>query len=235
MSHKDDRCFQCQEAGHIACHCPNICCFECDEYGHIVMACPDRIPPSDTPAHHHRKESNTRHCPRSSSRHHLQDRYRHSRSRSKSPPHRYQSYSHHNSHRCHSRSHHRHHHSSTLWCHHSSTFCYCHDTPHQTSSSHRSTSVHSRDHSRSWSHSAYKPNKKTQHKSSSCPSRNPAKYSTYQNIEDSLKIHIQPTTAKLNTGNGSPMTALGMTALHLRIAEFKFTHNFVACDRLPDT
>ena len=31
------------------------------------------------------------------------------------------------------------------------------------------------------------------------------------------------------------MTALGMTALHLRIAEFKFTHNFVICDRLPDT
>ena len=31
------------------------------------------------------------------------------------------------------------------------------------------------------------------------------------------------------------MTALGMTALHLRIAEFKFTHNFVTCDRLPDT
>ena len=31
------------------------------------------------------------------------------------------------------------------------------------------------------------------------------------------------------------MTALGMTTLHLRIAEFKFTHNFAICDRLPDT
>ena len=31
------------------------------------------------------------------------------------------------------------------------------------------------------------------------------------------------------------MTALGMMALHLRIAEFKFTHNFIICDRLPDT
>ena len=30
------------------------------------------------------------------------------------------------------------------------------------------------------------------------------------------------------------MTALGMIALHLQIAEFKFTHNFVICDRLPD-
>ena len=31
------------------------------------------------------------------------------------------------------------------------------------------------------------------------------------------------------------MPALGMTALHLRIADFKFTHNFVICNRLPDT
>ena len=30
------------------------------------------------------------------------------------------------------------------------------------------------------------------------------------------------------------MTALGMTALHLRIVEFKFTHNFVICNRLLD-
>ena len=60
-------------------------------------------------------------------------------------------------------------------------------------------------------------------------------YSTYKNIEDSYKTPIQPTNAKLNTADGSPMTALGMTALHLRIAEFKFTHNFVICNRLPDT
>ena len=30
------------------------------------------------------------------------------------------------------------------------------------------------------------------------------------------------------------MTTLGITALHLRIANFKFTHNFVLCNRLPD-
>ena len=60
-------------------------------------------------------------------------------------------------------------------------------------------------------------------------------YSTYQNIEDSFKTPIQPTTAKLNTADGSSMTALGITALHLRIVEFKFTHNFVICDRLLDT
>ena len=31
------------------------------------------------------------------------------------------------------------------------------------------------------------------------------------------------------------MTTLGMTALHLRIADFKFTHNFITSDGLPDT
>ena len=49
-----------------------------------------------------------------------------------------------------------------------------------------------------------------------------------------LKL-IQPTTTALNTADRSPMMALEMTALHLRIADFKFTHNFIICDRLPDT
>ena len=31
------------------------------------------------------------------------------------------------------------------------------------------------------------------------------------------------------------MTALGMTALHLRIVDFTFMHNFIICNRLPDT
>ena len=30
------------------------------------------------------------------------------------------------------------------------------------------------------------------------------------------------------------MSALDITTLHLRIVEFKFTHNFVICDKLPD-
>ena len=29
------------------------------------------------------------------------------------------------------------------------------------------------------------------------------------------------------------MTALGMTTLQLRIADFKFSHTFIICDRLP--
>ena len=46
---------------------------------------------------------------------------------------------------------------------------------------------------------------------------------------------IQPTTVKLNTADGSPMMALGSTALHLWIAEFKFTLNFIICNQLPET
>ena len=61
------------------------------------------------------------------------------------------------------------------------------------------------------------------------------RYSAYKNIEDSYKTPIQATTAKLNTADGSAMTVLCMTALHLRIVEFKFTHNFIICNRLPDT
>ena len=61
------------------------------------------------------------------------------------------------------------------------------------------------------------------------------RYSTYQLIDHSFKTPIQPTITTLNTANRLPMTVLGMTALHHRIAEFKFTHNFIICDRLPDT
>ena len=41
--------------------------------------------------------------------------------------------------------------------------------------------------------------------------------------------------SKVEHNRFSPVTALGMTALYLRIVEFKFTHNFVICDRLLDT
>ena len=40
--------------------------------------------------------------------------------------------------------------------------------------------------------------------------------------------------AKLNTADGSPIMTLGTTALHLQIADFKFMHNFIICDQLPD-
>ena len=44
------------------------------------------------------------------------------------------------------------------------------------------------------------------------------RYPMYNLIDDSFKTPIQPTTTTLNTADRSPMTALGMTALHLRIA-----------------
>ena len=49
------------------------------------------------------------------------------------------------------------------------------------------------------------------------------------------KTPIQSTTAKLNTADGSPMLVLGSTALHLWIAGFKFTYNFIICNQLPET
>ena len=60
------------------------------------------------------------------------------------------------------------------------------------------------------------------------------RHSTYKQIEDCYKTPIQPTAAKLNTTDGSPMTTLGSTALHLQIADFKFMHNFIICNQLPD-
>ena len=61
------------------------------------------------------------------------------------------------------------------------------------------------------------------------------RHSTYKQIDDHYKTPIQSTSAKLNTADGSPMTALGSTALHLCITHFKFTHNFIICNQLPDT
>ena len=43
MSSEDDKCFQCQELGHMASHCPCIKCFVCDEYGHVTTDCSDKI------------------------------------------------------------------------------------------------------------------------------------------------------------------------------------------------
>ena len=75
MSHEEDQCFQCQESGHITCHCPIVQCFKCDEHSHIVMDCPHRIPPSGTPACHHRPKSCSGHHTRSNSHHCHKDRW----------------------------------------------------------------------------------------------------------------------------------------------------------------
>ena len=61
------------------------------------------------------------------------------------------------------------------------------------------------------------------------------RYSTYQFIDNSFKTPVQLITTKLNTADRSPMVALGMTAIHLRIVDFKLIHNFIICNRLSDT
>ena len=55
------------------------------------------------------------------------------------------------------------------------------------------------------------------------------RYSTYQHIDNSFKTPIQPTTAKLNRADHLLMAALGLTALHLRIADFKFQIHILFC------
>ena len=172
MSHEEDLCFQCQESGHIAHHCPNVCCFKCNEYQHIIVDCAHRIPPSGTPACHHRSQSWHRHNNSSTSHHHPTDRHRSSTSWSWSYHWRYCSQSHHRSFRAHSKSCHRDnrkaYRSSSCWQHsNTSTHHSHHDTPHWRSSSHRSSSAYSQDHSRSHSQSAYRPAKKTPHQNPS--------------------------------------------------------------------
>ena len=61
------------------------------------------------------------------------------------------------------------------------------------------------------------------------------RHETYKQIDDCYKTPLQSTAAKLNTADGSLMTTLGSTVLHLRIADFTFTHNFIVCNQLPDT
>ena len=60
------------------------------------------------------------------------------------------------------------------------------------------------------------------------------RHSTYKQIDDCYKTPIQPKAAKLNTADGSPMTTLGSTALHLCNVDFKFMHNFIICTQIPD-
>ena len=108
MSSNDDKCFQCQESGHMACHCLCIKCFDCDEYGHVAADWPDKIPLSGTPARYRNTHSNARCHDRSTSHHEHQDRHRFNRLRSHSCSHRHRSHSRNYSQRSCSRSYHRH-------------------------------------------------------------------------------------------------------------------------------
>ena len=94
MSSDDDKCFQCQETGHMACYFPCIRCFNCNDYGHVTADYPNKILPSGIPAKCRDNNSHTRRHDRSISRnnhcnrhHHCdhQDRHRFSRSQSHNP------------------------------------------------------------------------------------------------------------------------------------------------------
>ena len=54
-------------------------------------------------------------------------------------------------------------------------------------------------------------------------------------IEHHNMTKILPAAVNLKTAYGSAMSSLGKATLHLCIANFKFPHTFVICDKLPDT
>ena len=54
-------------------------------------------------------------------------------------------------------------------------------------------------------------------------------------IKDCYKTKILPAVVHLKTADGSSMLSLGTATLHLHIADFKFSHTFIICDKLPET
>ena len=59
--------------------------------------------------------------------------------------------------------------------------------------------------------------------------------SMYNMIEDCYKTSILPTVIHLRTADGSPMSSVRKVTLHLWIANFKFSHTSIICNRLPKT
>ena len=201
MSNEDNWCFQCQKPGHIAWHCPQIRCHECKEYQYIVMDCPQNIPPSGTPAQHHKVHRN--YHTRSSSRCCWEDQERRDRSRSQTRYSRHHGSSHHDLYRgcsrLQQRNGHNHYRSSSRWSHsahwgHSHKTCQ--DSPHQPH--HRSLTLcsssgyHSQDCSRSCSHPSYRLSKYNPHHRGSHSSR---LYSNQGNQKSHLsrnrKVHTE--------------------------------------------
>ena len=199
MSNEPDIFFQCQEPGHIVWPCPHIRYHDYEEYGHIIMDCPNKIPPSGTPAQHHRmyKKCHTR----SSPRHCQEDWHRRDSFRSQSRYSRHHSSSHHDLYRGHSKSQQRDRHncyrSSSRWSHsvHWGHSCRTHhDTPHWPhcrSSTHcGSSGHHSQDHSRS--HLSYRSSKYNPHLRESCSSRSCSNQVTWRSHPNrNKKVHIE--------------------------------------------
>ena len=57
----------------------------------------------------------------------------------------------------------------------------------------------------------------------------------YNMIEDHYRTSVTPTAIQLRTADRSPMSFMGKANLHLWIADFKFSHGFIICNRLPET
>ena len=181
-------------AHHIRCH-------EYKEYGHIVMDCPYKIPPSGTPAQHHKMHKNCH--TRSSSRHHWEDWGSRDRSRSQSRYNRHWSTSHYDLYTGHSRlqqrDRHSHYRSSSRWSH-SANWGHscrtCHDTPHWPhcrSSTHCSLSgYYSQDCSRLHSCPSYRLMKYNPHLRKSCSSRSYSNQGTQRSHSNrNRKVHIE--------------------------------------------
>ena len=191
MSSDNDKCFQCKEAGHMACYCPHISCFDCNNYGHVAADCPNKIPPSgtstqcrdNTSSRQNRsasRNSHTRH-----SHHDLRDRHRFSWSQSHSYNPRHRSNSRRDSHRSHSRSFHRPSCCSTSHHRCSSMYCYCNDMPHCRSSSWQHSS---REDSRSRTHRScrqhYKPSQRSSSSLQTMPWKNKDRRHKLVTIDD---------------------------------------------------
>ena len=97
MTTDQEKCFQCQEVGHMVHYCPHIKCYDCDNYGHVAMDCPDKILPSGMPAcrrpgHSDRNQrSSSRYNSHSSRSQHKHRRSRYTRSRFRPYDHSYRS------------------------------------------------------------------------------------------------------------------------------------------------
>ena len=48
-------------------------------------------------------------------------------------------------------------------------------------------------------------------------------------------MKILPAAVHLMTADGSSMSSLGKATLHLHFVNFKFSHTFIICDKLPET
>ena len=59
--------------------------------------------------------------------------------------------------------------------------------------------------------------------------------SVHKMIKDCYKPKILPAALHLKTADGLSMSSLDKATLHLCISNFKFSHTFIICNKLPET